>query len=192
MTVLILGLALFLGTHSVRIFAEEWREAQIARLGINAWKGLFSLASLAGLALVAVGFGQARADSAVLWLPPAGLKHMAGLLTAVSFVLVAAAYIPGTRIKARLGHPMVAGVKGWAFAHLLANGSLADVLLFGSFLAWGVLDHAAASRRDRAAGTVYPAGTLGRDLAAVAAGLSAWLVFAFWLHGWLFNVRPFG
>ena len=192
MIVLILGLVILLGTHSVRIYADDWRESQISRLGENTWKGLFSLVSLVGLALIAIGFAQAKLAPIVLWFPPMGLRHLAGLITLVSFVLFVAAYLPGTRIKAKLGHPMVAGVKGWALAHLLANGNLADVLLFGSFLVWGVLDFSSARRRDRAAGTVYPAGTLNRDLTAVILGFIAWAIFAFYLHGWLFNVRPFG
>jgi len=192
MIVLILGLVILLGAHSVRIFADGWRTAQVARLGLNTWKALFALVSLAGFALIVIGFGQARLAPTVLWFPPIALRHVAGLITLLSFVLIAAAYVPGTRIKAKLGHPMLAGVKGWAFAHLLANGSLADVVLFGSFLAWGVLDFRSARRRDRAAGTVYPAGTVKGDLTAVAVGVVVWAVFAFWLHGWLFSVRPFG
>ncbi len=192
MLVLILGLVIFLGVHSVRIFADDWREAKIVRLGSIVWKGEVSLVALIGIALIAIGFGQARLEPIVLWYPPIALRHLAGLITLLSFVLLVAAYLPGTRIKAKLGHPMVAGVKGWAFAHLLANGNLADVLLFGSFLAWGVLDFSSARRRDRAAGTVYPAGTLSRDVTAVIFGLIAWAIFAFYLHGWLFNVRPFG
>jgi len=192
MTVLILGLVILLGTHSVRIFAEGWRERQVARLGIETWKRLFALVSLAGLVLIAIGFGQARSAPTVLWYPPLALRHAAGLITLLSFVLLAAAYVPDTRIKANLGHPMAAGVKGWAFAHLLANGNLADVVLFGVFLAWGVLYFGSARRRDRVAGTVYPAGTVKGDLTAVAVGVAAWIVFAFWLHGWLIGVRPFG
>ena len=192
MTVLILGLVILLGAHSVRIFAEGWRERQVARLGIETWKRLFALVSLAGLVLIAIGFGQARSAPTVLWYPPLALRHAAGLITLLSFVLLAAAYVPDTRIKAKLGHPMAAGVKGWAFAHLLANGKLADVVLFGAFLAWGVLYFGTARRRDRVAGTVYPAGTVKGDLTAVAVGVAAWIVFAFWLHGWLIGVRPFG
>ena len=192
MSVLILGLVIFLGTHSVRIYADDWRELQIARLGEITWKGLFSLVSLVGLTLIAVGFAQAKSAPIVLWFPPIELRHLAGLITLLSFVLLVAAYLPGTRIKAKLGHPMVVGIKGWALAHLLANGNLADVLLFGSFLVWGVLDFSSARRRDRATATVYPAGTLNRDVTAVVLGLIAWAVFAFYLHGWLFNVRPFG
>jgi uncharacterized membrane protein len=192
MIVLLLGLALFLGVHSVRIFAEAWRGEQIARWGLNAWKAMFGVASLLGFVLIVIGFARAREDSAMLWLPPVALRHLAGLLTAVSFVLLAATYVPGTRIKAKVGHPMVAGVKSWAFAHLLANGSAADVVLFGAFLAWGIVSFSSSRRRDRQAGTVYPAGSLNADLIAVAGGLVAWFVFAFWLHGWLFGVRPFG
>ncbi len=106
--------------------------------------------------------------------------------------MIAAAYVPGTRIKARLEHPMVAGVKVWAFAHLLANGTLADVILFGSFLAWAILNYSAALRRDRAANVVYASGPMSRDLTAVAIGAVAWLLFTFWLHGWLIGVRPLG
>ncbi|MFZ4703360.1 MAG: NnrU family protein [Candidatus Methylumidiphilus sp.] len=192
MIILILGLLIFLGAHSVRIFADGWREAQMARLGVNVWKGLFALVSLVGLTLIAIGYGQARLAPIALWSPPMGLRHLASLLILIAFVLIAAAYIPGNRIKAKIGHPMVAGVKGWALAHLLVNGNLADVLLFGSFLAWSVLDYRSARRRDRMAGTVYPVGPLSQDIMAVVAGLVAWVVFAFWLHGWLFNVRPFG
>ena len=192
MIILILGLLIFLGTHSVRIFADGWREAQMARFGVNVWKGLFALVSLVGLTLIAIGYGQARLAPIALWSPPMGLRHLASLLILIAFVLIAAAYIPGNRIKAKIGHPMVAGVKGWALAHLLVNGNLADVLLFGSFLAWSVLDYRSARRRDRTAGTVYPVGPLSQDIMAVVAGLVAWVVFAFWLHGWLFNVRPFG
>jgi len=192
MIVLILGLVMFLGAHSVRIFADDWRTAQVARFGLNTWKGLFALVSLTGLALIVVGFGQARLAPVILWFPPIGLRHLAGLIILVSFVVFVAAYVPGTRIKAKLGHPMVAGTKGWALAHLLANGSLADVLLFGSFLAWGVLAFSSERRRDRAAGTVYPAGSLRGDLTALAVGLVAWAIVAFWLHGALFGVRLFG
>jgi len=192
MIVLILGLVMFLGAHSVRIYADDWRAAQVARWGILTWKGLFALVSLAGMALIVIGFGQARMAPVVLWFPPVALRHLAGLIILVSFVLFVSAYVPGTRIKAKLGHPMLAGTKGWAFAHLLANGSLADVLLFGAFLAWGVLAFNSSRRRDRAAGTVYPAGSLNGDLTALAVGLAAWAMFAFWLHGWLFGMRPFG
>ena len=192
MTLLLAGLIVFLGCHSVRIFAEPWRTAQIQRRGPKGWKGLYTLVAIAGFALVVWGYGAARLEPTVLYVPPLWTRHVAALLTVPAFILLAAAYVPGTRIKAWIGHPMVAGVKVWAFAHLLANGTLADVALFGSFLAWAIADFVAARRRDRANGTVYVAGPLSRDVAAVAIGLAAWAVFAFWLHGSLIGVRPFG
>lgn len=192
MTALILGLLLFLGAHSVRIFADGWRSRQLARLGEGKWKGLYSVVSAIGFVLIIWGYGLARADPVLLWSPPLWTRHVAALLTVPAFMLLAAAYVPGTRIKARLGHPMVAGVKLWAFAHLLANGTLPAVVLFGAFLVWAVADFASARRRDRRAGTVYPPGSLVRDALAVVAGLVAWAAFAFLLHGWLIGVRPFG
>jgi len=192
MTLLLAGLIVFLGCHSVRIFAEPWRTAQIQRRGPKGWKGLYTLVAIAGFALVVWGYGAARLEPTVLYVPPLWTRHVAALLTVPAFILLAAAYVPGTRIKAWIGHPMVAGVKVWAFAHLLANGTLADVALFGSFLAWAIADFVAARRRDRANGTVYVAGPLSRDAAAVAIGLAAWAVFAFWLHSLLIGVRPFG
>ena len=192
MTLMLLGLVLFLGTHSVRIFAEGWRTRRIAAMGERSWKGVYSVVAIAGFVLIAWGYGAARADPTVLYAPPLWTKHLAALLTLPAFVLLAAAKTPGTRIKAAVGHPMVLGVKLWAFAHLLSNGTLADVVLFGSFLAWAVLDYTAAKRRDRANGVTYAAGPLSRDAVAVAIGAVAWVAFALWLHGPLIGVRPFG
>jgi uncharacterized membrane protein len=191
MTLLVLGLVLFLGAHSVRIVANDWRSARIASMGMGSWKLAITAVSLAGFALIVYGYGEARQVTTVLYTPPVWTRHAAGLLTLVAFVLVAAAYVKGTRIKARVGHPMVLGVKVWAFAHLIANGTGADVLLFGAFLVWAVLDYIAARRRDRAAGTVYPVGPVSRDLIAIGAGGLAWAVFGFALHGPLIGVRPF-
>jgi uncharacterized membrane protein len=192
MTVLILGLVIFLGAHSVRIAADGWRARQIERMGLNQWKAVFSVVSIAGFALIVWGYGMARAEPVVLWAPPAWMAHVTALLMVPAFVLLVAAYVPGTRIKAAAGHPMVAGVKTWAFAHLLSNGNLADVVLFGAFLAWAVLDYRAARRRDRAAGTTYPAGPVTRDVIAIIVGLVGWAAFAFYLHALLIGVRPFG
>ena len=192
MALMILGLVLFLGVHSTRIFADQWRSAQIARLGPHRWKGLYAAVSLAGFVLLIWGYGLARGEPAVLYSPALWARHLAAPLTLLAFILIAAAYVPGTRIKARIGHPMVAGVKAWALAHLLANGNLADVVLFGSFLVWAIVDFIALRRRDRVAGTVYATGPVMRDVSAVVIGLVAWAVFAFWLHGPLIGVRPFG
>jgi uncharacterized membrane protein len=191
MTFLIIGLVMFLGVHSVRIFADGWRRQQITRMGENKWKIGYSVMSAVGLALIVWGYGVAREAPVVLWNPPTGMRHLAALLTLVAFILLAAAYVPRNQIKARLHHPMVLGVKAWALAHLLANGTVADVLLFGAFLAWAVMSFIAARRRDRAAGTTYPAGAMGGTLIAVVVGVLAWVAFAFWLHGPLIGVRPF-
>ncbi len=192
MSLLVLGLILFLGTHSVRVFADGWRSQAVARMGANGYKAAYSLLSVAGLALIVVGYGAARETPQLLWGSPIWTRHLAALLTLLSFVLLAAAYVPGNAIKARLHHPMLLGVKVWAFAHLMANGLLADLLLFGGFLAWSVVAFAAARRRDRAAGTVYPAGRAGPTLVAVLVGTVAWAAVAFWAHGLLFGVKPFG
>jgi uncharacterized membrane protein len=192
MTLLIAGLVVFLGIHSVRIVANDWRNGRIAAIGERRWKLLYTVVSLVGFVLLVYGYGAARQASIVLYQPPSWTRHAAWLLTLVAFVLVAAAYVPGTRIKAGVGHPMVLGVKAWAFAHLLANGTLADVVLFGAFLAWAIVDYIASRRRDRAAGITYPPGPLTRDLTAVVTGAAAWVIFGLWLHGPLIGVRPFG
>ena len=192
MTALIAGLALFLGVHCVRIVADGWRSVQIARIGERKWKGLYALLSLAGFVLLIWGYGQARLDPVILWSPPAWSRFVAALLTLPAFVLVVAGNMRGTRMKGAFGHPMVLGVKLWAFAHLIANGTLAATVLFGSFLVWAIVDFVSLRRRDRALGTVYPPGTLRRDAWALIIGVIAWVVFAFWLHGQLFGVRPFG
>lgn len=192
MSYLILGLMIFLGTHSVRIFADDWRTQTRARIGALPWKGGYSLASGIGLALMVWGFGLARQQPVQLWAPPVAMRHVAALLTLVAFVLLAAAYVPGNGIKARLHHPMVLGVKLWALAHLLANGNLAHGVLFGSLLVWAILNYSAARRRDQAQGTHYPAGTAGRTGVTVAIGVGAWIAFALWLHGLLIGVRPLG
>jgi uncharacterized membrane protein len=190
MGVLILGLVLFLGVHSVRIVAEDFRTRQIARMGANTWKLSYTAVSVVGLVLLVWGYGLARQQPVVLWpQPPVWTRHLAALLTLVSFILLAAAQVPGNALKARLQHPMVLGVKVWAFAHLLANNTLADLLLFGSFLVWAVLDFRSARRRGPVA---MGAVSAGRTVVAVAAGVVAWAAFAFWLHGALIGVRPFG
>jgi hypothetical protein len=139
MTYLIAGLVIFFATHSVRIFAEDWRAAGIQRMGERPWKAIYSLVSIAGFVLIVWGYGLARQAPVDLWSPPAWTRHVTALLTLPAFILVAAAYVRGNRIKAAVGHPMVLGVKTWALAHLLSNGRLADVLLFGGFLVWAIL-----------------------------------------------------
>ena len=192
MAMLILGLVLFLGIHSTRIFADDWRSGMIAKLGPMPWKGLYAVLSIIGFVVVIWGFRMARADTLVLWSPPVWTRHAAALLMVFSFILLAAAYVPRNSIKARLHHPMVLGVKVWALAHLLANGVAASVVLFSAFLVWAVLSYRAARQRDRAANTVYPPGNAAWTGITVAAGLIAWAVFAMFLHGPLIGVRPLG
>ena len=192
MTLLILGLVLFLGLHSSRIFAQGWRTRFIAQRGANTWKGLYTLLSLVGLVLIVLGYGAARQQPDVLWIPPVWTRHLAALLTLPAFVLLAASQVPGNHIRARLHHPMVLAVKLWAVAHLLANNTVADLLLFGGFLVWAAFSFRAARGRDRAGSVVYAPGRTGPTVAVVLGGVVAWAVFAFWAHAVLIGVRPFG
>jgi uncharacterized membrane protein len=187
MTPLVIGLLLFLGVHSVRIVAPAWREAQLARWGERRWKGLYAVASLVGFVLLVWGYGQARQQPVVLWDAPVALRHLAGLLTLVAFVLLGASQLRGNAIQAKLQHPMLLGTKVWALAHLLANNTLADVLLFGGFLAWAVLAYRSARRRGRVEVAIRP----GRTVAAVLLGVALWAFFAFWAHQAWIGVRPF-
>lgn len=189
---LLLGLLVFLGVHSVRMVSDSWRTQALARWGEGTYKGVYSLLAAAGLALIVWGFGVARETPMVLWTPPAGMRHLAALLTLLAFVLLAAAYVPSNAIKARFHHPMVLAVKAWALAHLLANGNLAHVVLFGAFLFWAVVNFIACRRRDRALGTAYPAGTAWGTGVTVVVGVAAWALFAFVLHGLLIGIRPIG
>jgi uncharacterized membrane protein len=192
MTYLIIGLIVFLGVHSIRIFSEDARTRLRTQWGENAYKGIYSVISLLGFGMVVWGFGVARETPVVLWTPPIGMRHLASLLTLLAFVLLAATYIPGNAIKARVHHPMVLSVKTWALAHLLATGTAAHLLLFGSFLIWAVLSFVAARRRDRAQRVVYAAGTLQATGLTMVVGVAAWAAFAFFLHGALIGIRPLG
>lgn len=191
MSLMILGLILFLGAHSARIVAPDWRAGMVARIGVGPWKLLGSLVSIVGFVLIIWGFASARQQAIVLYTPPAALRHLNALFTLLAFLLVSAAYVPRNHLKAYVGHPMVAGVKSWAFGHLLATGMLQDVILFGSFLLWAVLDFVISRRRDRTEGVGYPAGTAGGDLITVLVGVITWAVFAFWLHQRWIGVNPF-
>ena len=192
MAYLIFGLLLFLGVHSVRIFADSWRTQTIARVGENAFKGGYTLLSLLGFVLIVWGFGVAREVPVVLWTPPPAMRHAAALFNVLAFVLLMAAYVPRNGIKSRVHHPMVLGVKTWAFAHLISNGNMAHVVLFGAFLAWAVLDFISSRRRDRAQGVQYPSGTVSATMLTVLLGVVVSGVFAMWLHGLLIGIKPFG
>ena len=195
MDMLIAGLVIFLGIHALRVWGEGLRNALLLRLGPLGFKGVYSIASLAGFYLLIVGYGQARLAPVALWTPPHGMAHATVALMWVSLVMLAAAEIPRNAIKARLRHPMVLGVKVWALAHILANGTLHDVLLFGGFLVWAVLSFRAARQRDRAA---LEAGEIAENLpvsglatiGAVLAGTAAWAAFMLVVHVWLIGGAP--
>jgi uncharacterized membrane protein len=212
MTQLILGLILFLGAHSVRIFADGWRTQTMAAWGDKAFKGIYTLVSVLGFYLLVVGYGEARLQTVALWNPPIFTKHISMLLMLVSSVLLIAAYIPRNHLKMRLGHPMVLSVKVWALSHLLANGNLADVILFGAFLIWAVLNFKSARARDRLSiqGSqanlgVHEEGSssaltelapvkpnLLATLLTLAGGMGLWALITFVLHVKLVGVAPMG
>ena len=191
MIMLILGLLIFLGIHCVG-FAPEWRQRRVDSLGLLPWKGLYSVIAVVGFVLIILGFQRARLDPVVLYAPPVWLGHLNALFTLIAFILLAAAYVPANHLRARIGHPMVVATKVWAFGHLLAIGLLHDVVLFGAFLVWAIVAFARLRRRDRAQGVTYSAGTLKGNLITLIVGVVAWVLFAFWLHGSLIGVRPFG
>jgi uncharacterized membrane protein len=187
MTLLILGLILFLGVHSLRIVAEPARVSLVARLGRWGFKGLYSLIALVGLALIVIGYGQARMDPTWLYHPPGWLRHLNMLLMLLVFPALLAAYFPG-RIQQLLKHPMLVAVKTWALAHLLINGTLAAVVLFGAFLIWAVLDRISVGRRGHGSETPQLPALPVNDVIVVVGGLGLYAAFAFWLHPVLFGV----
>lgn len=190
MIVLIAGLVVFLGIHAVRIFADGWRTQMIDRHGERTWKGLYSVLSLAGFGLIIWGFALARDSAAPIWDPPVWTRHSAVLLMAVSFFLVSQNGNRQGPISAKVGHPMTVAVIIWSAAHLGANGTVADIVLFGSFLVWSVLVLASARRRDAASGVTRVAAGWGADLRPGIAGLVLWAIFIWKVHEWLFGVAP--
>ena len=209
---LILGLILFLGAHSVRIVADDWRTQKMQAFGEKAFKGAHALVSLLGLYLLVVGYGEARLQTVVLWNPPTATRHIGLLLMLLASILMVAAYIPRNHLKIRMGHPMVLSVKVWALSHLLANGNLADVILFGAFLIWAVLNFKSARARDRAQvqgpdsngevsdgvslaslpedAPIKP--SLAATLITLAGGMALWAVITFVLHAKVVGVAPMG
>lgn len=193
MLVMMLGLIIFLGTHSVRIVAEPWRTATLRRIGEGRWKGVYSLVSIVGFALLIWGFGMARQHPIPVWQPPFWTRHLAALMTLIAFVMITAAYVPRNFLKAAMHDPMILGVKVWALAHLLTNGNFAEIILFGSFLVWAIFNFKAARKRRKATGV--PRGNDGSTTAAgtimtIVIGAVAWAAFAFFLHRWMIGVQP--
>lgn len=180
MTLLILGLILFLGSHSISIFAPATRDALASRLGEWPYKAAYSVVAIAGFVLLIVGYGKAAPGSTALYTPPAFLTHLSMLLMLIVFPALFATYLPG-RISRALGHPMLVAVKAWALAHLLVNGTVADLLLFGGFLVWAVVDRISMKRRVQRPILRAPASGIN-DVLAVVLGLAAYVGFAFWAH----------
>lgn len=186
MILLVCGLLLFFGVHSIAIVNLAWRDRMVAWLGVWPWKGLYSLIAICGFALMIYGYGLARAAPVALYAPPAWLEHVAFLLLLPVFPLLFAAYLPG-RVKAAVRHPMLAATTLWAFSHLLVNGTLADVLLFGTFLVWAIADRYAVQRRLPQRVPIVPA-TPVNDIIAVVGGLVVYGLFLVWLHARLIGV----
>ncbi len=191
MSLLIIGLIIFLGSHSCRIFAEPWRNHMIDRLGEVKWKGLYTIVSLIGLVIVVIGYGQARQNPIVIWQPPIYLMHIAILLNLVAFIFLAASFSTNNAIRLKLKHPMILGVKVWALAHLLANGTLADLVLFGSFLLWSVLDFRSARKRPILMPQKAVVSTKA-TIIVIVSGIVVWAAFVFGLHQYLIGVSPLG
>jgi uncharacterized membrane protein len=190
MATLIIGLAVFLGMHSISIVSPALRARAVAAMGFNVWRGLYSLVSVAGFVLIVYGFGLARQDPVVLYVPPVWTRHLTFILMLPVFPLLLAAYLPG-RISTAMKHPMLAAVKFWAVAHLLSVGLLADVLLFGAFLAWAVFDRLSFRHRPPQVIKRAPEGRLN-DVVAVFVGLGLYVFFIVWAHLKLFGVAPMG
>jgi uncharacterized membrane protein len=189
MVYLVMGLFIFFGTHSLRLAAGSAYQTLYGRLGDVRFKLVYTVLSVLGLFLVVFGFGLARETPVMLWSPPAGMRHLTFLLMLVAMVFLAAAYVPRNAIRARLHHPMVLSVKVWALAHLACNGSLAHMVLFGTFLLWSVWAFRASRLRDRVDDVQYPIGAAMPTLLTVAIGAGLWLVMIGWLHGVLMGVR---
>lgn len=190
MYILIVGLGLFLGVHSIAIVKPDFPARARERIGEWGWKGVYGALSLLGLALVVHGFALAREAPVVLYTPPPWMRHVTFLFMLPVFPLLLAAYLPG-RIKTAVKHPMLTAVKSWAFAHLLFNGRLADVLLFGAFLAWAVLDRISLKTRPPQKLRTAPPGRFN-DAIAVVLGLALYGFFVAWAHVRLFGVSPLG
>ena len=186
MLMLIAGLILFFGPHSVAIVATSWRDRMVMHLRALSWKGAYSLISAAGLILIALGFAQARRSPVVLYVSPAWLHDLSWVMMLPVFPLLFAAYLPG-RIQTAAKHPMLAAIKIWATAHLLVNGTLADVLLFGSFLVWAVAVRISLKRRVPAPVRGAPPSRYN-DLIAVVLGVALYALFILRLHALITGV----
>jgi uncharacterized membrane protein len=190
MAILVLGLVIFLGLHSTRIVSESGRERAIARIGEGPWKGVYSLISAIGFVLIVWGFARARYDAPQLWTLPAGARHITMLLMLVALILFASFLFKRSHIAVLTHHPMLWSVLLWSAGHLFANGSAADLVLFGAFFVWSAADLVSAYARDRRNGVVYPEPQAAATASAVVVGLVVYALLIGGLHLWLFGVSP--
>ncbi|WP_416407342.1 NnrU family protein [Agrobacterium rosae] len=191
MLLLILSLLFFLGTHSLRIVAPDFRNRMIARMGEGPWKGVYSLVSVIAIAFVAYAFDQARQVTGILYSPPIWTSHIALTLMLIAMICLVASLLPAGHIATKTKHPLILAVKIWALAHLLANGETSSVLLFVSVLAWGVVMRISLKRRQRAGEVVTrPFVSARYDIIAVVLGIVLWAAFIWKLHEWLIGVQP--
>lgn len=184
---LIIGLVLFHGLHSIRIVAPNWRDQRVASMGEGPWKGLYSIASIIALVVLIWGYSIARQDFILVYFPPTWGRPVAIVLMAFSFISLMVFNLKAGVLKPILKHPMLVSIKLWAVAHLLVNGDLASVLLFGSFLIWAIVDRISVKRRNE---PIPEKGPIVNDVLAVVSGLVLWVLFIWVAHEWLFGVAP--
>jgi len=189
MALFLVGLIIFLASHSCRIFAESWRNRMIDRIGEVKWKGSYTIVSLLGFIIMVIGYGQARQETMVLWQPNTFLIYIALVLNLVAFIFLAGSSPSNNAIRLKLKHPMILGVKVWALAHLISNGTLVDLILFGAFLSWAVLDFRSARKRPILMPEKAVVSTKA-TLITIASGVILWVVFIFGLHQYLIGVSP--
>jgi len=189
MALFLVGLIIFLASHSCRIFAESWRNRMIDRIGEVKWKGSYTIISLLGFIIMVIGYGQARQETVVLWQPNTFLIYIALVLNLVAFIFLAGSSPSNNAIRLKLKHPMILGVKVWALAHLISNGTLVDLILFGAFLSWAVLDFRSARKRPILMPEKAVVSTKA-TLITIASGVILWVVFIFGLHQYLIGVSP--
>jgi uncharacterized membrane protein len=191
MLILVLGLVIFFVVHSVRLLIPNWRDMVATKAGLMSWRVRFSMLSLLSVGLIAMGYGQARLEPVWLWFPPVYMSHISALIMLFALFFLCSAIVPKTTLKRVTGYPVYLAIKLWAFAHLLSNGNLADVLLFGSFLVWAIVSFAVFRRRDRKAGVEAEESSIRFDLIALGFSVASWFTIVIFLHKLVIGVAPF-
>ena len=190
MLIFILGLIIFLGTHSIRIFFEAWRIKQINTLGEKKWKGIYSLLSLIGFVLIIIGYSQAKLSNISIWNPPLWTWHITILLNLIAGILITASYVPNNAIKVKLKDPMILGVKTWAFAHLISNGTLVGIILFGSFLIWAIIDFNSCRTRKLSISSENIYSSSAMTAITLVIGVIVWAIILFYAHKQIIGINP--